>query len=39
MKVAQKRDKLHFSDWQYIYICIYASQIYASVNWDIGISY
>ena len=32
MKVAPKRDKLHSSDLQYIYICIYASHIYASVN-------
>ena len=29
MKVAPKRDKLHFNDLQYI---IYASHIYASVN-------
>ena len=35
MRVAPKRDKLHFSDLQHIYPCIYASHKYASVNWDI----
>ena len=34
-----KDSKLHFSDLQYIYICIYASHAYATVNWDITISY
>ena len=38
MKVTPKRDKIHFSDLQYIYICIYASHMYVSVNWDITIS-
>ena len=32
MKVPPKRDKLHFSDLQYINICTYASHIYGSVN-------
>ena len=31
-RVASKRDKLHFSDLQYIYICKYVSYTYASVN-------
>ena len=38
VKVAPKRDELHYSDLQYIYICIYVSHIYAIVNWDITIS-
>ena len=38
MKVAPKRDNLHFSDLQYIYIWMYASHIYASVNLDITTS-
>ena len=25
MKIAPERDKLHFSDLRYIYICMYAS--------------
>ena len=32
MWVAPKRDKLHFNDLQYIYICMYASHTYASVK-------
>ena len=32
MKVVPKRDKLNFSDLQQIYICIYASNVHASVN-------
>ena len=39
MKVAPKREKLHFSDLQYIYISIYASHMYFSVNCNITISY
>ena len=39
MKVAPKKDKLYFNILQYIYICVYGSHIYASVNWDITISY
>ena len=31
MKIAIKRDQLHFSDLQYIYLCVYALHIYALV--------
>ena len=33
-----KESKLHFSDLQYIYICIYP-HTYGTVNWGITISY
>ena len=32
MRVALKTEELHFSDLQYIYICIYTSHTYAIVH-------
>ena len=39
MRVAPKRDNLHFSDLQYIYICTYALHTYAIYATNITISY